>query len=154
MILDGGPAEHGVESTVIAVSGGELALLRPGAITAHDIERIAGRAVIRPPTDAQRPSSPGQLLSHYAPAARLRLDAKEARAGEALLAFGRAVPSKGFVINLSPSGSLTEAAANLFASLRAFDAAGSAAVAVMSIPETGVGVAINDRLRRAAAPRP
>jgi L-threonylcarbamoyladenylate synthase len=153
MILDGGPAEHGVESTVIAVSGGELALLRPGAITADDIERIAGRAVIRPPTDAQRPSSPGQLLSHYAPAARLRLDAKEARAGEALLAFGRAVPSKGFVINLSPSGSLTEAAANLFASLRAFDAAGSAAVAVMSIPETGVGMAINDRLRRAAAPR-
>lgn len=154
MILDGGPAEHGVESTVVAALGGEVALLRPGAVTAEDIERIAGRAVIRSQSDAKQPSSPGQLLSHYAPAAQLRLDAKEAREGEALLAFGRAVPSKGFVINLSPSGNLTEAAANLFASLRAFDAAGSAAVAVMSIPETGVGVAINDRLRRAAAPRP
>jgi L-threonylcarbamoyladenylate synthase len=83
----------------------------------------------------------------------LRLDAKEALQGEALLAFGRAVPSTGFVINLSPAGDLLEAAANLFAALRAFDAAGSARVAVMTIPETGLGAAINDRLRRAAAPR-
>lgn len=154
MILDGGATEHGVESTVIDASGSELVLLRPGAVTAEQIAATLGHPIGRAASVAGAPISPGQLASHYAPKARLRLDASEARDGEALLAFGRAAPSRGFVINLSPAGDLQEAAANLFASLRAFDAAGSAAVAVMPIPDTGLGAAINDRLRRAAAPRP
>ncbi|MGE5267869.1 MAG: L-threonylcarbamoyladenylate synthase [Deltaproteobacteria bacterium] len=153
MIIDGGATVHGVESTVVDASGPKITLLRPGAITQEDLERAVGYTIARANVDAGQPSSPGQLLSHYAPRAQLRLDATEAREGEALLAFGRAVRSTGFVINLSPAGDLLEAAANLFAALRAFDAAGATRVAVMSIPETGVGVAINDRLRRAAAPR-
>lgn len=153
MIIDGGATVHGVESTVVDASGPRLTLLRPGAVTQEDLERVAGYSIERAEAVAEQPSSPGQLLSHYAPKAHLRLDAKEALEGEALLAFGRAVPSTGFVINLSPAGDLREAAANLFAALRAFDATGSARVAVMTIPETGLGVAINDRLRRAAAPR-
>ncbi|MCU0954032.1 MAG: L-threonylcarbamoyladenylate synthase [Hyphomicrobium sp.] len=153
MIIDGGATVHGVESTVVDASGPRIMLLRPGAVTQEDLERVAGYSIERAEAVALQPSSPGQLLSHYAPKAHLRLDAKEALQGEALLAFGRAVPSTGFVINLSPAGDLLEAAANLFAALRAFDAAGSARVAVMTIPETGLGAAINDRLRRAAAPR-
>ncbi len=154
MILEGGATEHGVESTVVDASGREIVLLRPGAVTAEQITETLGHPIGRAAPVAGAPMSPGQLASHYAPKARLRLDASKARDEEALLAFGRAVPSRGFVINLSPAGNLQEAAANLFAALRAFDAAGSGAVAVMTIPETGVGVAINDRLRRAAAPRP
>ncbi len=154
MILDGGGTAHGVESTVVSACGGGIVLLRPGAVTAEDLERVAGAPVARAAAVADAPLSPGQLASHYAPNAQLRLEATEASEGEALLAFGPAARSSGFVINLSPSGDLAEAAANLFASLRAFDAAGSQAVAVMPIPERGLGVAINDRLRRAAAPRP
>jgi L-threonylcarbamoyladenylate synthase len=154
MILDGGATEHGVESTVVDASGRELVLLRPGAITAEQIAATLGHAIQQAAAVSDAPLSPGQLASHYAPKARLRLYASEAREGEALLAFGPAAPSRGFVINLSPAGNLQEAAASLFAALRAFDAAGSEAVAVMPVPETGLGVAINDRLRRAAAPRP
>ncbi|HEX7774896.1 MAG TPA: Sua5 family C-terminal domain-containing protein, partial [Parvibaculum sp.] len=95
-------------------------------------------------------SSPGQLSSHYAPRAALRLNAAEARPGEALLGFGP--DARGAAMNLSPSGDLTEAAANLFAMLRALDRT-SRAIAVSPVPETGLGEAINDRLRRAAAPR-
>jgi L-threonylcarbamoyladenylate synthase len=153
MIIDGGTTVHGVESTVVDASGPRITLLRPGAVTQEDLESVAGYFIERAEAVAGQPSSPGQLLSHYAPNAHLRLDAKEALEGEALLAFGRAAPSTGFVINLSPAGDLLEAAANLFAALRAFDAAGSARVAVMTIPETGLGVAINDRLHRAASPR-
>lgn len=153
MILDGGATAHGVESTVVDASGTKITLLRPGAVTQEELERLLGYSIARSEAVAEQPSSPGQLLSHYAPRAHLRLDARESLENEALLAFGRAVPSKGFVINLSPAGDLVEAAANLFASLRAFDAAGATRVAVMTIPETGLGVAINDRLRRAAAPR-
>lgn len=154
MVLDGGATVHGVESTVVDASGDGLALLRPGSVTADDIARVLGHGIERGAVVADAPVSPGQLASHYAPKARLRLNVEAARDGEALLAFGPAAASTGFVINLSPSGDLTEAAAHLFASLRAFDAAGSTKVAVMPIPETGLGVAINDRLRRAAAPRP
>ena len=104
--------------------------------------------------DSERPNAPGQLASHYAPHARVRLDAMDVRRGEALLAFGGNVPAtEGPVINLSPAGDLTEAAANLFAALRALDAGGAETIAVMPIPEEGLGEAINDRLRRAAAPR-
>jgi L-threonylcarbamoyladenylate synthase len=101
-----------------------------------------------------RPTSPGQLASHYAPRARLRLNAARADASEALLAFGPDVPKAApRTINLSPTGDLIEAAANLFAALRALDARGIDTIAVMPIPEHGLGEAINDRLRRAAAPR-
>jgi L-threonylcarbamoyladenylate synthase len=153
MILDGGATPHGLESTVVDASGDGVVLLRPGAVPAEAIAARLARPLIRAAAIADAPLSPGQLASHYAPKARLRLDAGDAREGEALLAFGPAAPSHGFVINLSPSGDLIEAAANLFAALRALDAAGAAAVAVMPIPDTGLGDAINDRLRRAAAPR-
>ncbi len=104
--------------------------------------------------DDARPSAPGQLASHYAPQAHVRLDVHHVRPGEALLAFGEPIPATdGRVINLSPAGDLIEAAANLFAALRSLDAAGATAIAVMPIPEQGLGEAINDRLRRAAATR-
>jgi L-threonylcarbamoyladenylate synthase len=148
VILDGGPCRVGVESTVVDLSGDRPALLRPGGVTSEAIEAIvgplssAGEGPLR---------SPGQLESHYAPVLPVRLGATEARPGEALLAFG---PTAGGVRNLSPSGDLTEAAANLFAFLRALDRPEHSAIAVMPIPEQGLGRAINDRLRRAAAPRP
>ena len=154
LILDGGPTVHGLESTVVAVRGGDLVLLRPGAVTAEAIERIAGRPVTRN-LHADRPVSPGQLASHYAPRAALRLEVRDVREREALLAFGPDPPAHaGATINLSATGDLIEAAANLFSALRTLDAGGAAAIAVMPIPERGLGEAINDRLRRAAAPRP
>lgn len=153
-ILDGGASVHGLESTVVDASGDQLSLLRPGAVTVEDLACALGHPIALGSPSSHSPSAPGQLASHYAPRARLRLNASEARDGEALLAFGRAAPSRSFVINLSPSGNLNEAAAHLFASLRGFDAAGCEAVAVMPIPNHGLGLAINDRLQRAAAPRP
>ncbi len=153
MILDGGSAVHGLESTVIDASREPARLLRPGAIAADAIEAVLGCPLARGDRDdAERPSSPGQLARHYAPHARLRLDAHEVLPGEVQLAFGPALMSDGMIINLSPSGDLVEAAAVLFASLRALDEAGAAAVAVMPIPHRGLGEAINDRLRRAATP--
>ncbi len=148
VILDGGACRVGVESTVVDLSGDRPALLRPGGVTSEAIEAIVG-----PLTSAGEGPlrSPGQLESHYAPVLPVRLGATEARPGEALLAFG---PTAGGVRNLSPSGDLTEAAANLFAFLRALDRPEHSAIAVMPIPEQGLGRAINDRLRRAAAPRP
>jgi L-threonylcarbamoyladenylate synthase len=155
MILDAGATRHGVESTVIDATGEEVVLLRPGAITAESIQRVLGEPLRRDIGGAERPLSPGQLQSHYAPAAPLRLNVADVRPGEALLAFGpEPPPTRGPVLNLSRAGDLGEAAANLFAALRALDAAGAATIAVMPIPEVGLGEAINDRLRRAAAPRP
>lgn len=155
LILDGGPTAHGIESTILDATGETITLLRPGAVPAEVIEAALGIPLARSPaTDAARPASPGRLESHYAPKARVRLEARETRPGEALLAFGTApVPHAGLMINLSPSGDLMEAAANLFAALRALDATGAGTIAVMPIPDTGLGEAINDRLRRAAAPR-
>jgi len=154
MILDGGPTAHGLESTVVDARGDVPVLLRPGAVTVETIEAVLGHPVVRATIDAERPNAPGQLASHYAPDARVRLEATEVRDGEALLAFGTDVPpAHGPVINLSPAGDLTEAAANLFAALRALDASGADTIAVMPIPHIGLGEAINDRLRRAAAPR-
>jgi L-threonylcarbamoyladenylate synthase len=149
LILDGGPAPRGLESTVIGFEDGRPVLLRAGALARDDIARIAGP--LAAPTGT-RISSPGQLASHYAPRTPLRLDADTAEAGEALLSFGPAATDGEMVRNLSPSGDLTEAAANLFALLRALDASGARRIAVMPIPEHGLGEAINDRLRRAAAP--
>lgn len=154
MIIDGGPTRHGLESTVVDATGDDIALLRPGAITADDLERVSGRALRRVRADPAAPSSPGQLESHYAPTAELRLNARRVEPGEALLAFGAALPATaGPVINLSAQGDLVEAAANLFAALRALDVTGVKTISVMPIPLEGLGEAINDRLKRAAAPR-
>jgi L-threonylcarbamoyladenylate synthase len=153
-ILDGGATRHGLESTIINVSGEELILLRPGAIAASDLEHAAGRPLVRRDHDASAPSAPGQLNSHYAPTARVRLDARDVGKSEALLAFGPdAPPTVGPMINLSQTGDLVEAAHGLFAALRALDASGASVIAVMPIPPDGLGEAINDRLTRAAAPR-
>lgn len=157
MILDGGATAHGLESTVLdATQEDTVALLRPGAVPREAIEDVLGAPLAAGPIgDDVHPTSPGQLASHYAPNAALRLDARDVRPGEALLAFGEPVPtSSGPVINLSPRGDLVAAAAGLFAALRALDATGAATIAVMPIPDRGLGEAINDRLRRAAAPRP
>jgi L-threonylcarbamoyladenylate synthase len=153
MILDGGPTAHGIESTVLDATGTTITLLRPGAVSADVIEAVCGEKLLRI-ADPTRPSSPGQLESHYAPNARLRLEATDVQPGEALLAFGEPAPAAGgATINLSPRGDLMEAASNLFAALRALDDTGAATIAVMPIPSHGLGEAINDRLRRAAAPR-
>ncbi len=152
LILDGGPCLLGLESTVVDLTGQRPALLRPGAVTREALEAALGP--IAGSDSAAAIKSPGQLSSHYAPALPLRLEASAAGPREALLAFGPEVPAGAAeTLNLSPSGDLTEAAANLFAHLHALDRPGLAAIAVMPIPESGLGAAINDRLRRAAAPR-
>jgi L-threonylcarbamoyladenylate synthase len=154
LIVDGGPTTVGLESTIVACIGAPI-LLRPGGLARDDIERVLGRGLAEPPTDgADAPPAPGMLASHYAPKARLRLNARDARPGEVLLAFGPQVPAgAAAVLNLSPAGDLVEAAANLFAHLRALDRPGIGGIAVMPIPHAGLGEAINDRLARAAAPR-
>jgi L-threonylcarbamoyladenylate synthase len=157
LILDGGRTPHGIESTIVAVTDESPVLLRPGAVTAEALTGLLGAPVrFAAPLHADKPNAPGQLESHYAPGVPVRLDASTAREGEALLAFGPNVPDYDGrpLLNLSPSGNLAEAAANLFEALRRLDASGAAGIAVMPIPEVGLGVAINDRLRRAAAPRP
>jgi len=156
MILDGGATAHGLESTVLDASHADaVILLRPGAVPREAIEAVLGQPLADgPSSDDAHPTSPGQLASHYAPNAALRLNAREVRPGEALLAFGDdAPPTTGPSVNLSASGDLVEAAAGLFAALRDLDRTGAATIAVMPIPEHGLGEAINDRLRRAAAPR-
>lgn len=154
MILDGGPTAHGLESTIIDARGAAPVLLRPGAVPVEIIEAAIGVPVSRTTVDADRPNAPGQLTSHYAPRATVRLHAADVQPGEALLAFGpNPLPCEGTAINLSARGDLTEAAVNLFAALRMLDAGGARTIAVMPIPETGLGEAINDRLQRAAAPR-
>lgn len=150
LILDGGPCRVGVESTVLDLSGEHPALLRPGGVPVEALEQALGTTLIRPTDHADAPKSPGMLASHYAPSVAVRLNATHALSGEALLALGDAPGT----LNLSPSGDLEEAAANLFAMLRALDRPEFTGIAIMPIPEHGLGLAINDRLRRAAAPRP
>jgi L-threonylcarbamoyladenylate synthase len=154
-IIDGGAADVGLESTILACLGDEVTLLRPGAVTRAAIEDALGRAVeMAEPSSEENPVSPGLLSSHYAPRARLRLDAEAAQAGEAWLGFGPdSVPPPGPTLNLSPGGDLEEAAANLFGMLRALDATGAPTIVVARIPEHGLGEAIRDRLARAAAGR-
>lgn len=153
VILDGGPTAIGIESTVVDASGAAPTLLRPGAVPRAEIEAVLGCALAER-TTAATPTSPGQLASHYAPRAALRLNALSVEPGEALLAFGPDVPTGACrTINLSAKRDLGEAAANLFGALRALDATGVPAIAVMPIPDRGLGEAINDRLRRGAAPR-
>ncbi len=149
LILDGGPCKAGLESTVIGFEGGRAVLLRSGAIPRAEIEAVTGP--LAEATDSlERPSSPGRLLRHYAPAARLRLNADAPEPGELYLAFGD-VPAGVEALQLSHSGILREAAANLFAMLREADKRGATRLAVAPIPNEGLGEAINDRLERAAA---
>jgi len=144
--LDGGPCAVGVESTVVSVLDGAVKLLRPGGVTREAIEALVG-PLQTADDDARR--SPGRLALHYAPNAPVRLNVVAPDAGEAYLAFGNANDGA-LVFNLSPSGDLREAAANLFAYLRAADRTQPRAIAVAPIPTSGLGEAINDRLRRAA----
>jgi len=151
LILDGGAAPLGIESTIVGFDERGAVHLRRGALPRERIEAVVGR-LHEPANDAV--TSPGRLKSHYAPTTPLRLDACDAGSDEALLAFGLAVPGEARLTrNLSVSGDLGEAAANFFAMLRELDAADCARIAVMPIPERDLGEALNDRLRRAAAPR-
>ena len=160
LIVDGGPVAVGVESTIVGCFDQPM-LLRPGGLPRAEIERVLGRALLQPPADADsdsgQPLAPGMLASHYAPRARVRLHADRIEPGEALLAFGlgaiSGIDAASAVMNLSARGDLAEAAANLFGFLRALDAKGVRTIAVMPIPDEGLGEAINDRLRRAAVGR-
>jgi L-threonylcarbamoyladenylate synthase len=158
-VLDGGPCPVGVESTIVGVAEGHQVLLRPGGLATDRIELILGRPLLRSEEVGGKPIAPGQLASHYAPGAALRLNAVAPRPGEGWLGFGPEprpdALHDGPALNLSPSGHLTEAAANLYAHLRALDAmmGGKGVIAIAPIPEEGLGEAIADRLRRAAAPR-
>ncbi|MDG6095523.1 threonylcarbamoyl-AMP synthase [Acetobacter sp. AN02] len=156
-ILNTGPCEVGVESTVLDLSGDHPALLRAGGIPAAEIEVLTG-PLARPSGPASAPAAPGQLSSHYAPALPVRLNATDVAADEALLAFGPELTGAGLVWNLSPSASLTEAASRLFSGLHCLDREGRRLglkrIAAQPVPEDGLGLAILDRLTRAAAPRP
>jgi L-threonylcarbamoyladenylate synthase len=159
LIIDGGAVEVGVESTIVGCFEAPM-LLRPGGVPRGEIERVLGRALLQPPddidTDSGQPLAPGMLASHYAPRTKVRLNAERVEDDEVLLAFGPDIPSGiggSPLMNLSPRGDLNEAAANLFGYLRALDARGARAIAVMPVPHHGLGEAINDRLRRAAMGR-
>lgn len=146
LVLDGGESGRGIESTIVRVEDASVTLLRPGPIAFADILRVSGLPEGRASTSVE---APGQLESHYAPAKPLRLNATERREGEWLIGFGGIEGDD----SLSPSGDLEEAAARLFAALHRADKESPLRIAVAPIPEEGVGAAINDRLRRAAAPR-
>jgi L-threonylcarbamoyladenylate synthase len=147
-VIDGGACGVGVESTIVGLDG-EARLLRPGGLPVEAIEACLGLRLAVGGDEAQ-PTAPGQLASHYAPGVPLRLNAEAATPQEVLLGFGPR--ARDAALNLSPSGDLVEAAANLFHYLRDLDARGRP-IAVSPIPKTGLGLAINDRLARAAAPR-
>ncbi|PIE15556.1 MAG: threonylcarbamoyl-AMP synthase [Rhodobacterales bacterium] len=149
-IVDGGACGVGIESTIIGF-GPAPVLLRPGGLAAEAVEEVLATPLPRPAPKPEAPNAPGQLSSHYAPSALLRLNATDKREGELKLGFG---PDPEADLNLSETGDLTEAAANLFAHLHALDGRGPVGIAVAEVPQTGLGVAINDRLKRAAAPRP
>lgn len=153
-IIDGGPCRYGLESTIVACLSSRPQLLRPGAITREAIEAALGSPIDSGGVPQTAPNAPGQLASHYAPSAELRLDAASASSDEAVLDFGSSLKSAaGVRLDLSPSGDLIEAASHLFSYLRVLDAAGAMRIVVAPIPAYGLGAAINDRLRRAAAPR-
>jgi L-threonylcarbamoyladenylate synthase len=150
-VVDGGPCAVGLESTILDLCGTPR-LLRPGGIPAAALERVLDAPVATGPvTDDTAPVAPGLMASHYAPRARVRLNATAAAPDEVLLGFG---PVAGAAFNLSETGDLAEAASRLFAALHRLDTGGATAIAVSPIPDEGLGCAINDRLRRAAAPRP
>ncbi len=150
LILDGGPCPVGLESTIIDVSTDIPTLLRPGGISVEAIEDVLGRSLSIASSDDEAPKSPGMLTSHYAPDSQIRLNITEPNADESLLGFGEV---EGATLNLSPTGDTREAAANLFKMLHDIDKLSSGKIAVSPVPNTGLGVAINDRLKRAAAPK-
>lgn len=147
-VVDGGACGVGLESTIIGCTGAPV-LMRAGGLPVEAVEACLGRRLMTE-EDPSAPKSPGQLLSHYAPRGRVRLDVTAPDDGEVLLGFGEV---DGAPLNLSPSGDLTEAASGLFAALHQLDNMGAERIAVAPIPDHGLGRAINDRLRRAAAPR-
>ena len=149
LILDGGACSVGVESTIVDVTTDAPALLRAGGLAVEDIEDVLKKPLRRPEADPNAPRSPGQMLSHYAPRLPVRLNAEQPEAGEAFLAFGAADNA---TLNLSPTEDLREAAAHLFAYMRLLDDKKYTGIAVMPIPTRGLGLAINDRLKRAAYP--
>lgn len=154
LILDGGPCAVGVESTIVKIDGEGAILLRPGGVARADIEAVTGAPLAAPSSAIE---APGMMASHYAPRARLRLNVARPDADEAYLAFGASCPAREHALNLSPSGDVVEAAANLFAQLRELDdlciSHNLKSIAVSPIPVTGIGEAIVDRLRRAANPK-
>lgn len=150
-VVDGGPCAVGVESTILGLADDDPVLLRPGGIPAEALEACLGIS-LPAGSGTGRPTAPGQLASHYAPGAEVRLGITEPAPGDFWIGFGP--DAAGADLNLSPAGDLVEAAANLFHFLREADARARGAIAVSPIPDTGIGRAINDRLRRAAAPRP
>ena len=152
-ILDDGPCTKGIESTILKIEDDQVYWLRPGCLTRDEIAEVAG-PLVDTVTEVGSIDAPGQLESHYAPSRAVRLNATSVNPDEALLAFGPTGELKAkFSRNLSPTGDLIEAAANLFAHLRELDKSGCDTIAVMTIPHEGLGEAINDRLTRAAAPR-
>lgn len=159
LVIDAGACAVGLESTIVAVSGGRARLLRPGGIEREELETVLGYRLDPVTSEASDtvPEAPGMLSSHYAPRAGVRLNATSVNPGEALLAFGPIGPDHADratkTISLSATGDLREAAARLFTALRELDQTGCASICVQPIPATGLGEAINDRLRRAAAPR-
>ncbi len=157
LVLDGGPCRVGVESTIVRVEADRLRLLRPGGIAVEALEEASGLPVERPAGAGAAIEAPGMLASHYAPNAAMQLEARRVAAGDALIRFaGAAVEGEDgarLVLDLSPSGDLAEAAANLFDYMKKADASGAAHIAVTPVPNRGLGEAINDRLKRAAAPR-
>ncbi len=156
-VLDGGAAQVGVESTIVSCLGGTPLLLRPGGVPREAIEALIGAKLETGSEAGSSPLAPGMLASHYAPRAQVRLNATGIRPGEAALLFGAEPPAgaaeASATLNLSRSGDLVEAAAHLFSYLRRLDASGAATIVVSPIPEAGLGEAINDRLKRAAAER-
>lgn len=158
-VIDAGPCEVGIESTIIGLTDEYVTLLRPGGLAREEIENVLQTKVRTPASNNQpeAPTAPGMLTSHYAPNAQMRLHARSVAPGEALLSFGSdPIKGRGEALaeaNLSPSGDLVEAAAQLFQAMRTLDSSGAKTIQVQDIPNTGLGEAINDRLRRAAAPR-
>jgi L-threonylcarbamoyladenylate synthase len=157
-VLDSGPCAVGVESTVLDLSGPTPTLLRPGGVPLEMLETLIGPVALGRPIEGGALRSPGLLSSHYAPGLPVRLEAQAVTADEALLAFGPPLPGAGTMFQLSAAGDTTEAATRLFSGLRWLDAEGTRlglrGIAVMPVPDAGLGLAINDRLGRAAAPRP
>ncbi|MBV1867968.1 MAG: Sua5/YciO/YrdC/YwlC family protein, partial [Marinosulfonomonas sp.] len=147
-VIDAGPCAVGLESTIVGFQP-EPALLRPGGVSVEDLSDCLNKPTSQPDATLAKPTSPGQLASHYAPNAALRLNATKPHDGEVMLGFGD-TPCD---LNLSESGDLIEASANLFHHLRELDSGNAQCIAVSPIPDHGLGLAINDRLRRAAAPR-
>lgn len=154
LVVDGGPTAVGIESTIVACLGDAPAVLRPGGLSRENIAAALGRDLVQAVEPAEEaPLAPGMLESHYAPRTRLRLNATQVEQGEVLLAFGTPLPGAAATLNLSERGDFAEAAANLFGHLRQLDAMRAPTICVMRVPSAGLGDAINDRLRRAAAPK-